>query len=329
VSCFNVDPEFASALKFPKSRGGGEFEVVYMESAFDKEAGCGEFYLEFGEYIWEYKLVERFEAQGACQVNAVTFGNNDGHESASNALLRVLKTQEKTGLLFTKGVRPAGLAKKVQEKLDNARKELMSVPEWDEKTKNFVSGKLERIENNVQGQAIKLEKIENDVQSQVVKIEGVQSEVTKIGTYVSDTIPDFEKRLASETKQKFENMGRYGSAMKQNYLLVKRIEELEKTVHGLREENQRLNTENAKYAAKEQSWIHEKEEFFTVQKLIASLQRASQMSTDVLSNLQHSSAMNASILESNTVINEELQRTADALASTLKEERAAKRARAE
>ena len=284
-----------------------------MESAFDKEAGCGEFYLEFGEYIWEYKLVERFEAEGACQVNAVTFGNNDGHESASNALLRVLKTQEKTGLLFTKGVRPAGLAKKVQEKLDNAKKELMSVTEWDEKTKTFVTGKLESIENNVQGQAIKLEKIENDVQSQVVKIEGVQSEVTKIGTYVSDRIPDFEKRLASETKQKYENMGRLGPLQRRINLLITRNAELERI-------NATLVEEKAEYVKKEQAWIMEKSELLTIKNLISSLQRA----TD---QLQHSSAMNASILESNSVINEELQRTADVLASTLEEERAAKRAR--
>jgi hypothetical protein len=37
--------------------------------------------------------------------------------------------------------------------------------------------------------------------------------------------------------------------------------------------------------------------------------------------------MNASVLESNSAINEELQRTAEILASTLEEERAAKRAR--
>lgn len=304
-----------------------------MESAFDKEAECGEFYLEFGENIWEYKLVERFEAQGACQVNSVTFEHNDGHESASNALLRVLKTQEKTGLLFTKGVRPAGLAKKVQEKLDNSKKDLMSMHEWDEKTKarlDDLKQNMQDVDSKVQSQVVKLEKIENDVQCQVVKIEGVdskvsdmqthvvkiddvQSEVVKIGTYVSDRIPDYEKRLASETKQKFENMGRLGPLKRRNNLLEARNAELEKM-------NKELVEEKAEYIKKEQAWIMEKSELLTIKTLISSLQRASDQ-------LQHTSAMNASILESNSAINEELQRTADVLASTLEEERAAKRAR--
>ena len=320
MSCFNVDPEFALALKFPKSRGGGEFEVVYMESAFDKEAGCGEFYLEFGEYIWEYKLVERFEAEGACQVNAVTFGNNDGHESASNALLRVLKTQEKTGLLFTKGVRPAGLAKKVQEKLDNAKKELMSVTEWDEKTKTFVTGKLESIENNVQGQAIKLEKIENDVQSQsadVVDIkEGVKSqaeELVNIRNGVCVVIPDYQRDNAvlreALVKKTAACDSMEGRLARQTLINKRQMGEIAK-----------LKTDMQVMELEKQAWLREKSEVLRENATLKEQLDLTGLLKCMLEKNQYTVTMN-------TTLNEELQRTADVLASTLEEERAAKRAR--
>lgn len=98
MSCFNVTPDFASTFKFWKSRGASEFEINYMEAAFDREAASGEFFIEFGEKVWEHKLIENFKFHGACQVMTSTFANNDGNESAAAALLRVLNTQEKTNL---------------------------------------------------------------------------------------------------------------------------------------------------------------------------------------------------------------------------------------
>ena len=265
--------------------------MVYMESAFDKEAECGEFYLEFGENIWEYKLVERFEAQGACQVNAVTFEHNDGHESASNALLRVLKTQEKTGLLFTKGVRPAGLAKKVQEKLDNSKKDLMSMHEWDEKTKarlDDLKQNMQDVDSKVQSQAIKLEKIENDVQLQAADVVDIKHGVCGVIPDYQKKITNLEEALAHKTKLCDRIEGQKGR-------LTMEINKLKWEVGELNDKATSLQLQNSQQNKK----IQELQEQLDICKSIALLKQT----------------------------HEELQRTAEILASTLEEERAAKRAR--
>ncbi len=253
--------------------------------------------------------MECFEAQGAGEVCTITFKHNDGDESAVNALMRVIGHDGRPRV--TRGICPEslqkGLHKKQQEEAE--RKKFYSQQEFDEKTRNAQEKSLQDVKVKIEGVDSKV----SDMQVHVVKIDDVQSEVTKIGTYVSDRIPDIEKRLASETKQKFENMGRLGPLTRRNNLLEARNAELEKI-------NKELVEEKAEYIKKEQAWIVEKSELLTIKTLISSLQRASDQ-------LQHTSAMNASVLESNSAINEELQRTAEILASTLEEERAAKRAR--
>jgi hypothetical protein len=268
-----------------------------MESAFDKEAECGEFYLEFCENIWEYKLVERFEAQGACQVNAVTFEHNDGHESASNALLRVLKTQEKTGLLITKGDRPAGLAKKVQEKLDNAKKELMSVPEWDEKTKarlDDLKQNMQEVDSKVQSQGVKLEKIENDVQSQSVDVADIKNGVCGV-------IPDYQRDNAvlkeALNKKTAACDSMEGRLAHQTLINKRQMGEIAK-----------LKTDMQVMELDKQAWLREKE---GVLHEISTLKEQ----LDLTRHLK--------------LMLEKTQYTTEVLASTLEEERAAKRARAE
>lgn len=103
VVCFNVDISFTEMFKFPKSRGHGDFTIRYMEAAFNPEAWSGEFFIEFNENVWEHKLIECFQNQGAGQVCTMTFPNNDGSDSASSALLRVRETAAKTGCQYTKG----------------------------------------------------------------------------------------------------------------------------------------------------------------------------------------------------------------------------------
>jgi len=268
-------------------------------------------------------LVECFEAQGAGGVCTVTFKHNDGEDSAVNALLRVVGHDGRPRV--TRGTCPESLQKALRKKQQEEaeRKKYYTQQEYDEKSRIAEKLSLNEMKESLQNQTVKIEgvdcrvcKIDNaveDMQTHVIKIDDVQSEVTKIGTYVSDRIPDIEKRLASETKQKFENMGRLGPLTRRNNLLEARNAELEKI-------NKELVEEKAEYIKKEQAWIVEKSELLTIKTLISSLQRASDQ-------LQHTSAMNASVLESNSAINEELQRTADVLASTLEEERAAKRAR--
>jgi hypothetical protein len=98
-----VDPEFASAFKLPKSKGGGFFTIKYLDAGFNKEAEMGEFFIEFFEKVKEHKLAQALERAGAGQVTITTFANNDGNESASNALLRVWAVSNKTGIRYTQG----------------------------------------------------------------------------------------------------------------------------------------------------------------------------------------------------------------------------------
>jgi hypothetical protein len=190
VGCFNVSPEFADTFKFWKARGVSEFDVKYMEAAFDKEAGSGEFFFEFVEKVWEHKLIESFKFQGAGQVNTVTFAHNDKDESASDALLRVLSTQEKTNIKYTRGTCPPTLLAKVQTKQTAAR-EVSTTKEFDEKTLAAIKQSMVLQEET---KALQVEtkaavvKVEGSLQSQVIKLEGIEHGVCHV-------IPDYQKEI--------------------------------------------------------------------------------------------------------------------------------------
>ena len=64
---------------------------------------------------------------------ASTFANLDANESASDALIRVISTQDKTNIKYTRGTCPPALLAKVQAK-QAAAKEQSSTKEFDEKT---------------------------------------------------------------------------------------------------------------------------------------------------------------------------------------------------
>ena len=98
-----MSPEFASAFKFPKSKGEGFFTIKYLDAGFDKEAKMGEFFVEFNAKVKEHKLAQALERAGAGQVTITTFANNDGNESASQALCRVWAVSNKTGIRYTQG----------------------------------------------------------------------------------------------------------------------------------------------------------------------------------------------------------------------------------
>jgi hypothetical protein len=177
-----------------------------MEAVFNKEAESGEFFVEFDEYVWEHKLIECFNAQGAGQVTTITFAHNDGGESAANALLRVLASQVKTGIACSRGTCPPALLAKVQAKQAAARAAVSTSKEFDEKTLTAIKQSLEvmvKVEGGLQSQAVKLEGIEGGLQSQVVKLEGiesgVQSQVVKIEDIqngMCNVIPDYQNEIA-------------------------------------------------------------------------------------------------------------------------------------
>ena len=193
VTCFNVTPDFASMFKFWKSRGASEFGIKYMEAAFNKEAGSGEFFFEFDEKIWSHKLVECFQSQGACQVMPSTFANNDRSDSASNALLHVLTSQEKTNLKYTRGTCPPALVAKVQaKKAAEALIQASSSKEFDEKTLAAMRQSL-ALQEETKAAVVKveggLESVKDGIQSQVVKLEGIEHGVCHV-------IPDYQKEIA-------------------------------------------------------------------------------------------------------------------------------------
>jgi hypothetical protein len=113
-----VTPEFAESFHFPKSKGHGEFNIKYMEAAFKKEAGSGDFFIEFEENVWTHKLIECFQSRGAGQVMSSTFASNDGNDSASDALMYVFKSQDKNNIKYTRGTCPPALLDKVKVKQD-------------------------------------------------------------------------------------------------------------------------------------------------------------------------------------------------------------------
>ena len=209
VSCFNITPEFFNGFAFPKSKGGGVFGIKYMEAVFNKEAESGEIFIEFDEYVWEHKLIECFESQGAGQVTTITFANNDGGDSAGNALVRILLAQEKHGG-YSRGACPPALHAKAMAKRTEAKQKLQTVSqqEFDEKTAAAIRLSLGNIETGVQSQAAKLDGIEQgvchvipDYQNEIVKLKDALAKKTA----ACDTI---EGKLAYKTRV-INQQGRY------------------------------------------------------------------------------------------------------------------------
>lgn len=167
-----------------------------MEAAFNKETGSFEMFIEFDEYVWEHKLVESLQSYGVCQVNTITFANNDGGDSAANALLRILSTQTTTGIKYTRGPCPPALLAKVQAKQQAAALAAASASrEFDEKTMAAIKQSLEqqqevmgKVEGNLQSQSVELNGIKNDMQSQVVKLDGIENGVCNV-------IPDYQNEI--------------------------------------------------------------------------------------------------------------------------------------
>lgn len=177
-----MSPEFATNFKFQKTRGQEVFDIKYMLAAFDKEAGSGEFFIEFEDKVWEHKLVESFQSQGACQVTTITFANNDGGESAANALARIMTSQKKSGYGYRRGTCPPALYAKLHAKMEEAhRQEQLGAKEFDEKTSAAIQLSLE-------AHAVKLEAIGNDVQSQTVEIGDIKQGVCNV-------IPDYQNEI--------------------------------------------------------------------------------------------------------------------------------------
>lgn len=296
MTCFNVSPEFAASYKFQKSKGKGEFCIKYMEAAFDKETESGEFFIEFEEKVWEHKLIESFQSQGAGLVSTTTFAHNDGGESAANALLRITATQKKFGEGFTRGSCNPSLHEKFKTKMEEERRqEQLGSKEFDEKMSAAIkmsleanAVKLESIGNDVQSHAVKLDSIEGGVHSQAVKLDGIEQGVLNVIPDYQNEIKCLKEALAHKTKLCDRIEGQKGR-------LTMEINKLKWELDEKNEENELLRKDKNAQSKK----IQELQEQVDLCQSIALLKQ----------------------------MQEETQRTAEILSSTLEDERAAKRPR--
>jgi hypothetical protein len=173
-----VNPEFAGAFKFPKGRGEGYFTIKYVYAAFNKEAEMGEFYMEFEERVWSHKLVEALENAGATQITIMTFANNDGNESASNALARVRMVGDKTNETFIQGTTGEVFLNQARAKLNASRQAKVSA-EFDEKTQAALKESLTTIDGKVDKVAEGVCTIIPDYQQEIARLKLVVAHKTK------------------------------------------------------------------------------------------------------------------------------------------------------
>jgi hypothetical protein len=113
-------------------------------------------------------------------VTTITFANNDGGESATNALVRVMTSQKKSGDGYTRGTCPPALHAKALAKMEEAHKQ-QPASELDEKTAAAIKLSLET-------QVVKLEGIESGMQSQAVELVDIKHGVCNV-------IPDYQKEI--------------------------------------------------------------------------------------------------------------------------------------
>jgi hypothetical protein len=261
-----------------------------MEAAFDKEAGSGEFFLEFVEKVWEHKLIESFRAQGAGQVNTITFTHNDGEESACNALLRVLTTQDKTNFRYTRGNRPPALLAKVQAKQAAAR-EASTTKEFDEKTLAAIKQSV-ALQEETKAVVVK---VEGSLQSQEVKLDGIQQGVCSVIPDYQREIESLKAAVAHKTAlcDKIEGQKAYKTRLiNQQDLVIAKLEE-----------------EQCNHVKEKQTWAHREAALLQQAEIVSAVTMARQMVED-MKNEREILAVHIELL-----------------ASLINEERASKRAR--
>jgi hypothetical protein len=210
VSCFDVTPDFASTFEFRKSDEKDVNPIVSMEAAFNREAMCGEFFIEFKYAVKDIDLIECLQNQEAKGVNVFTFPNDDG-ETASDAIVRVLTLQCKTGLQVARGKRPDKLNKRVDIKQKEAAKEEeLANKEFGRKEAAAIKNSLEGVDVNVKEVKDVVHSCEVKLESQGVEFVEMKQEVKSHGVVMGDiknglcnVIPDYQienKNLKAELK---------------------------------------------------------------------------------------------------------------------------------
>ena len=265
ILCYNVTPVFTHDFNLPKAKGGGEFTVKFMDSAFDREKDMGEFFIEFKETVIERKVVEQFESMGALSVLLTTFQHNDGNESASNALLHVWELAEKTGLRETRGECSEALKFKTMAK-QAENKEALSDKELDDKLQAGLKMSLDDLSDKIVTVHGEVGEVRDGVKSIGGKVDVMQQCVVTI-------IPDYQKenlslksQLAHKTKECDRIEGQKAHQTRIINMQDGKIDILESRVKNLEEKEAIWNRERAAFAESEAVWKEEKTIFMQLLK---------------------------------------------------------------
>ena len=315
VHCFDFSYELVQGFTFIRQGKKSEVPVQFMIAYLDRAVGCCEILLEFTEQVEDVEVERCLQEHGAKGVNVMTFGNDKG-KGAAIAFTRITDLQTKSGFQLTRGDISESLKGSLAN-LKKAQKEEVLQKEFNEKTRmaeqisiDGLNSKMEEVHDEVQGigelqkgikddvqsigndvqsHAVKLEAIEGGVQSQAVKLEGIEQGVLNVIPDYQNEIKNLKEALAHKTKLCDRIEGQKGR-------LTMEINKLKWELGEKSEENETLRKDKQAQGKK----IRELQEQLDMCQSIALLKQ----------------------------MQEEAQRTVEILASTLEEERAAKRPRA-
>ncbi len=201
ITGFNIDVDFVKNIVISKANSAGKFNINYMYAAVNKEAYAGEIFIEIDGTIRVRTLMAQLEEMGACQVSVLTFKNNDGNESASNALLRVWTAAEKTGHEYTCGIPSKDLWGKAKTKQDAEKQQKTDNEKNEAKLNEGVRQSLAAMGEKVANVGGKVEHMDKKVDTMEVKIESVQQGVCTIIPDYQKLLKDTMEKLAHKTKE--------------------------------------------------------------------------------------------------------------------------------
>jgi len=240
--------DFIKNLEIKKANDAGVFAINFIHAALNKEACSGELFLELKETIRVCTLVAQLEENGACQVNVVTFKNNDGYNSASNALLRVWLIAEKSGieeyvmgtvnkdLMDTTKIKMENEKKKTQENGKNEAKFQAGLKQSMEDMGGKVDNMNGKIDNVQQGVCVIIPDYQKMLKDNMDKLAHKTKEVDRIEhkmgqktheiNVLSERIDDLEQKLKQETRKHEREMAEMQEKLEARDKSLKTAEEM-------------------------------------------------------------------------------------------------------
>ena len=223
-SCFNVDLELAKGLEFSKSRGAGNFTINFLAASLNKETFFGEFFIEFKESLYVYKVIEQLESMGACQVNVVTF-QHDNNNSTVNALLRVEDLANKPNVTFiTRGQCSEALQAKMKAAMKD--REHQQPQEFNDKLQAAINKSLAVNEETLTG------------------VNETREDVKEMKAGVCTIIPDYQKEINGLKERLVHKTKEVDRIEYAKGLVTKERNQLRETIYQVQDENNDLKTKN-------------------------------------------------------------------------------------